>query len=186
MRYSISCFIIPFLFAIALIQGGRAQSIGGNVDKDNFPSTSIISNSIIDDRDEKNISLSASYSKRTTGESSFYGIADIAEEARISKSTYIATFDIGRVIPGLNESRRWWTEGGSITVGVKRPYYRIGSDMRLRGFVDLRFSHSLIAVNSSLVVSIKYDFRKYGPENAFRSEIGVADIAYRIIIPFPP
>ena len=109
---------------------------------------------------------------------------DIDEEKRITKSVYVATVDIGRMIPGLSKASRGWTDGEGFTVGVKRPYYRIGSDMRLRGLIDFKLIHPLAAVSSSLVVSVKYDFRRYGTENEFRGEIGVSDIAYKIIIPF--
>ncbi len=100
-----------------------------------------------------------------------------------TKSDYIAMLDIGKFIkPGGRDQRR-----GSIPeffLGVRRPYYKIGRDLRVRGTIDLKMAHPVGGIDNALIIVFGYDFKKSRLDRSIDTKIAIVNIGFKISVPF--
>lgn len=99
------------------------------------------------------------------------------------KSDYIATLDIGKLInPAGRDQRR--ESIPEFFLGVRRPYYRIGRDLRVRGTIDLKMAHPVGGIDNTLIIAFGYDFKKSRLDRYIDTKIAIVNIGFRISLPF--
>lgn len=100
------------------------------------------------------------------------------------KTGYVATIDpILLIFHGAIPPQDKIPNDG-IVFGVRKPYYRLGKNMRVAGTVDLKYSGSLAGIGNRAVVTVGYDLRKYRTDNGIRGDVSVVKIAFSLDIPF--
>ncbi len=181
--------LIPVFYVIMLNTSvGMAQSIvfddKSNDIKPTFETRNIDSSQISIDSPVEIApeALSTGIAKKevTPGFSIFEGI-----EAHDMKSNeYIASVDLGRLILPGDGVDNFENPAGYVMLGLKRPYYRLGEDMRFSGLVDLRAGWSLAGLGNSATITFRYDLRRNHDERSLKMSMFFVHISYKISIPF--
>lgn len=98
------------------------------------------------------------------------------------KSEYVASLDLLEFLkPG--KAGAFDPVGTEVLFGLRRPYYRLGKDLRCAGVVDLRMSGSIGGCENSLTIAFGYDFRKEIGNGTFEAGVSLVKIGYLIKVP---
>ncbi len=98
------------------------------------------------------------------------------------KSDYIATLDIGKLIKPAGRDQRGETP--EFFIGVRRPYYKIGRDLSVRGTIDLKMAHPVGGIDNALIIVFGYDFKKSRLDRYIDTKIAIVNIGFKISVPF--
>jgi hypothetical protein len=106
------------------------------------------------------------------------------EEHDMRDDKYVASVDLAGLIwpeDGFGKAENLF---GRVILGLKRPYYRLGENIRLAGLVDLNAAGSLGGLGNSATVTFRYDLRRNHDEHSVRMSVFFVYISYKISIPF--
>lgn len=106
------------------------------------------------------------------------------EDHDMRNDEYVASLDLAGLIwpkDGLGKTENLF---GRVILGLKRPYYRLGEDIRLAGLVDLNAAGSVGGLGNSATVTFRYDFRRDDDHHSVRMSVFFVYISYKISIPF--
>jgi hypothetical protein len=182
--HSISLFLAIIMYpsismAQSIVVDDKSNDIKPTIETRNVDSSQISINSQVEIAPEA-ISVEISNKEVTPGLSVFEGL----EPRDMRSDEYIASVDLGRLIlpgdgfDGVNNPV------GRVMLGLKRPYYRLGKDMRLAGFLDLKVARSLAGLGNSATITFRYDFHRIHDEGSVRMSMSFVHISYKISIPF--
>ncbi len=182
--HSISLFLVIIMYpsismAQSIVVDDKSNEIKPTIETRNVDSSQISINSPVEIAPEA-ISTGISNKEMTPGLSVFEGL----EPRDMRNDEYIASVDLGGLILPGNEFDRIKNPVGRVMLGLKRPYYRLGKDMRLAGFVDLKAAGSLAGLGNSATITFRYDFRRIHDERSFKMSMSFVHISYKISIPF--
>jgi len=97
---------------------------------------------------------------------------------------YIASFKIDGFLWPETAGSRWAGKNGSILIGVKKPYYRIDKNPRIKGKVDLKMEGSIFGMQNRSIITISYDLRSEETYGRISTSISFYSFSYNITIPF--
>ncbi|MEE9554753.1 MAG: hypothetical protein V3W18_10690 [candidate division Zixibacteria bacterium] len=100
------------------------------------------------------------------------------------KTEYIAALDIGRILKPSGRDQQGESSSG-VFLGIRRPYYRIGREIRVVGTVDLKMTRPIRGIDNTLIIVLGYDLRKARFERSIDAGAAIVNIGYKISIPFP-
>ncbi len=108
-----------------------------------------------------------------------------APEGRDMKSDeYVASIDLGRLVWPEDGQDGMRNSVGSLMLGLKRPHYSFGEEMRFVGLVDLKVAGSLVGLGNSATMTFRYDLRRNHDERSIKMSMILVHISYKISIPF--
>jgi hypothetical protein len=165
--------------AQSIVFDDKSNDIKPTIETRNIDSSQISINAPVETAPEA-ISTGISNKEVTPGFAVFEGI-----EAREMKGNeYIASVDLGRLILPGDGFDNFENPAGYVMLGLKRPYYRFGEDMRFSGLVDLRAGRSLAGLGNSAIITFRYDLRRNHDERSLKMSMFFVHISYKINIPF--
>ena len=97
---------------------------------------------------------------------------------------YIASIKIDKLLWPKTAGNRWAGKNGLILIGVKKPYYRIDRNPRVKGKVDLKMEGSIFGMENRGLITISYDLRSQDTYRRISTSISFYSFSYSIIIPF--
>ena len=113
-----------------------------------------------------------------------FAVFEALEDPDMKDDEYVASIDLSRLIwsgDGFGETENPF---GHVVLGLKRPYYRFGEDMRFAGLVDLNVAGSLAGLGNSATITFRYDFHRDHDENSVKMSMFFVYVSYKINIPF--
>ena len=113
-----------------------------------------------------------------------FSLFEASEERDMWSNKYAASIDLGRLIWPGDEFDGMKNPVSRVMLGLKRPYYRLGEDMRLAGFVDLKAAGSLAGLGNSATITFRYDLRRIHDKRSFKISMSFVYISYKVSIPF--
>ncbi len=113
-----------------------------------------------------------------------FSVFEALEGRDMKSDEYVASIDLGRLIWPGDEFDSMKNPVSRVMLGLKRPYYRLGEDMRLAGFVDLKAAGSLAGLGNSAIITFRYDLRRNHDERSLKMSMVFVHISYKISIPF--
>lgn len=113
-----------------------------------------------------------------------FSLFEASEDRDMWSDKYAASIDLGRLIWPGDEFDGMKNPVSRVMLGLKRPYYRLGEDMRLAGFVDLKAAGSLAGLGNSATITFRYDLRRIHDERSFKISMSFVHISYKVSIPF--
>ncbi len=182
--HSISLFLVIIMYpsismAQSIVVDDKSNDIKPTIETRNVDSSQISINSQVEIAPEA-ISVEISNKEVMPGLSVFEGL----EHRDMRSDEYIASVDLGRLILPGDEFDGVNNPVGRVMLGLKRPYYRLGKDMRLAGFLDLKVARSLAGLGNSATITFRYDFHRIHDEGSVKMSMSFVHISYKISIPF--
>lgn len=113
-----------------------------------------------------------------------FSLFEVPEGRDMWVDEYAASIDLGRLIWPKDAFDDMKNQSSRVMLGLKRPYYRLGEDMRLAGFVDLKAAGSLAGLGNSATITFRYDLHRIHDERSFKISMSFVHISYKISIPF--
>jgi len=109
---------------------------------------------------------------------------DISEPIDNSKSGYVATLNIIDLLSVGENPSRPRRPGTGMMLGIKRPYYRLGRDIRVVGTIDFKMNKALAGIDNLATVVFGYDLRKNKLDRTVKMDMMILNVSFRILIPF--
>jgi hypothetical protein len=97
---------------------------------------------------------------------------------------YVASVKIDGILRSTSAEDRSAGGNGTILIGIKRPYYRIDKNPRVRGLVDLQMGGAIFGLESKGMISVFYDIKSRDEFREISTAISFNRFICRIIIPF--
>ena len=178
MRTVILCILIGPLIA-------RAQFTDnpGEPDQKLQTSSATIRSTLADEAiEEISDSAPTKYLSEKPEKSSIYPYSDLFEPDLPLKREYIASVDIMNIIrPGRVEDGH--DNAAELVFGVKRPYYRLGKNIRCAGVLDLKIAKSIAGCDNTLIIAFGYDIKKDIYNRTIDAGISLLNVGFKITIP---
>ena len=176
-------FLPAILALIPLAAQAQPGTIGGSLN-----SGSPIS--IIDsfETKQKTVEISketapSEYSTKSIDPESLQKISDMFTATNASKSGYVATIDLMKLVSSPENPSRLKRPDTGLMLGIRRPYYRLGRDIRVAGSIDFKFSGSLARFDNLATIIFGYDLRKNRIDRGMKMEFSILEISFKIAIP---
>jgi len=97
---------------------------------------------------------------------------------------YIATIDIMDLTHEGKGAGKLDNNSLAAVVGLRRPYYKLGKDLRLAGSVDLKINRGIAGTLGGALITLGYDFRKNRYDPSIKTEFKILECSIKFSFPF--
>lgn len=187
MRGSYRIFPASILFALIMLiplsLNAQRINVGGN--QGISDASSIVGNSDIKNKTPEVLAASQpGDSNHSLDQEKFRKSLEYFARVDKSKLNYVATLDLLNLLSSSKYESGPAHPGARVMLGIKRPYYRLGRDMRLAGAVDLKMNKSFAGFDNLATVILGYDFQKNHSERDIRMKMMILNVSFKMEIPF--